>query len=59
MTVAKMMDETTSEQRVEAPESGELSEQELEKVTGGATNMVSNIMKMKHDTVKNTISNIH
>ncbi|RXH58684.1 hypothetical protein GRAN_1994 [Granulicella sibirica] len=57
--MAKMMDETTSEQRVEAPESGELSEQELEKVTGGATNMVSNIMKMKHDTVKNTISNIH
>lgn len=34
----------------------ELSTQELDKAAGG---MVSNIMKTKHDTVKNTISNIH
>ena len=37
------------------PASGELHEEELEKVSGG----VPNIMKTKRDTVKNTISNIH
>jgi hypothetical protein len=34
----------------------ELSTQELDKAAGGT---VSNIMKTKHDTVKNTISNVH
>jgi bacteriocin-like protein len=38
-------------------ESGEMSEEELKKVTGG-TLPVTNITKTKDDTAKNTISNI-
>ena len=53
--MSKSISETVNEQTVNEPECGELSEKELEKVTGG----VSNIMMTKHDTVKNTISNIH
>jgi hypothetical protein len=34
----------------------ELSPQELDHAAGG---MTSNIMKTKHDTAKNTISNVH
>ena len=45
--------ETPEEQPVYEPE--ELSERQLETISGG----VSNIMKTKHDTVKNSISNIH
>lgn len=54
-----MSDELTKDSK--APEvdadqlQEELSTQELDKAAGGA---VSNIMKTKHDTVKNSISNI-
>jgi hypothetical protein len=37
----------------------ELTDEDAENVRGGDAAPVSNIMKTKHDTVKNTISNIH
>jgi hypothetical protein len=58
--VLKMSDELNKDSK--APEvdadqvQEELSTQELDKAAGGT---VSNIMKTKHDTAKNTISNVH
>lgn len=43
------------------PESGELTDEQLDKVSGGqATEFtsVSNVLKTRHDTAKNSISNV-
>lgn len=56
-----MSDEVNEKAIDSGTESGqpaELPAQELDKVAGGAVSTVSNIMKTKHDTVKNSISNI-
>jgi hypothetical protein len=53
--IKKIEDETP---KVEP--SAQLPEAALDEVVGGAAlTQVSNTMKTKHDTVKNTISNIH
>ena len=57
----KPQDEPQDEVKDEVKKSGvrskELSEEELDKAAGGVES-VSNIMKTKHDTVKNSISNV-
>ncbi len=43
------------------PESGELTDEQLDKVSGGhgaEFTSVSNVLKTRHDTTKNSISNI-
>ena len=43
------------------PESGELTDEQLDKVSGGQGaefTSVSNVLKTRHDTANNTISNI-
>jgi hypothetical protein len=43
------------------PESGELSDEELDKVSGGQGaefESASNVLKVRHDTAKNSISNV-
>jgi hypothetical protein len=43
------------------PESGELTDEQLDKVSGGQGaefTSVSNVLKTRHDTAKNSISNI-
>jgi bacteriocin-like protein len=59
MTMAKTMSEPVRDEALDTAVADELSERELETVSGGAPNTASSIMKTKHDTVKNTISNIH
>lgn len=51
----------TEDEAQKAEPSTEVSNSALDEVVGGAGpyTQVSNIMKTKHDTVKNSISNIH
>jgi hypothetical protein len=39
------------------PDGSELTDEQLDKVSGGFTS-VSNVLKLRHDTAKNSISNI-
>lgn len=49
------------DEAVKAESSTDLSNSALDEVAGGAGSytQMSNIVKTKHDTVKNSISNIH
>ena len=43
------------------PEGGELTDEQLDKVSGGQASefsSVSNVLKTRHDTAKNSISNV-
>ena len=53
-----MSEEPTRQDDEQPQEDLEVTEEEAAEVTGGVESAVSNIMKTKHDTVKNAINNI-
>jgi hypothetical protein len=45
--------------RAETKDEAGLRDEQLQEIAGGADTSPSNIMKTKHDTAKNSISNVH